>query len=494
MTPDRRTVVLDSSVLFLNPAAPQEYWDAGCHVVIPSVVMKELDDNKSHPEKGYYAREATRRIERISARVSLHEPWPMGKNGGTLRIDFGELGASSDAPRDAKHDTLILRTAERLSADGPVVLVSDDGYLRIRARGTAAGVRGVLTAEQHVPAPVRTDLPAFVVSQEDVSRLFRNERVEVVDLMTRARASSLPVHAGLVLTTEEGGKVCGVGRVTADGTVRLVPQEAEAFGVAAHSPEQALALSLLRDKSIPLVSLGGAAGTGKSALALLAGLDAVLERREHKRLVVFRPLYAVGGQELGYLPGDSAAKMGPWAQAVFDTLGSLVAPEVVEEVLARDLLDVLPLTHIRGRSLHDVWAVVDEAQGLPRGVLLTVMSRMGQNSKIVLTHDVAQGDNPLVGRNDGVAAVLRDLEGHPLIAQVVLTQQKRSPLAALAGDLLDGKEVVKGRRPVAPPPLDRVPTKPLPLVEALANGAPPRPRGAAGNGGARSQSQRRSAS
>ena len=169
------------------------------------------------------------------------------------------------------------------------------------------------------------------------------------------------------------------------------------------------------DPSVGIVSLGGRAGTGKSALALCAGLEAVLERREHRKVIVFRPLYAVGGQELGYLPGSEAEKMNPWAQAVFDTLGALVSQEVVEEVMDRGMLEVMPLTHIRGRSLHDAFVIVDEAQSLEKNVLLTVMSRIGQNSEIVLTHDVAQRDNLRVGRHDGVAAVVETLKGPPAV-------------------------------------------------------------------------------
>ena len=151
----------------------------------------------------------------------------------------------------------------------------------------------------------------------------------------------------------------------------------EVFGLRGRSAEQRVALDLLLDESVGIVSLGGKAGTGKSALALCAGLEAVLERRTQRKVVVFRPLYAVGGQELGYLPGSESDKMGPWAQAVFDTLEGLASPAVLEEVLSRGMLEVLPLTHIRGRSLHDSFVIVDEAQSLERNVLLTVLSRLG---------------------------------------------------------------------------------------------------------------------
>ena len=229
----------------------------------------------------------------------------------------------------------------------------------------------------------------------------------------------------------------GLGRVTPDKRVQLVRGDKDAFGIHGRSAEQRIALDLLLDPDVGIVSLGGRAGTGKSAMAICAGLEAVMERRQHKKVVVFRPLYAVGGQELGYLPGSSDEKMGPWAQAVFDTLGAVVSPHVVEEILARGMLEVLPLTHIRGRSLHDSFVIVDEAQSLERNVLLTVLSRIGANSKVVLTHDVAQRDNLRVGRHDGVVAVVEKLKGHPLFAHVTLTRSERSPVAALVTEMLE---------------------------------------------------------
>ena len=225
--------------------------------------------------------------------------------------------------------------------------------------------------------------------------------------------------------------------MTADKQVHLVRGDREAFGIHGRSAEQRIALDLLLDPEVGIVSLGGRAGTGKSALALCAGLEAVMERRQHKKVVVFRPLFAVGGQELGYLPGSEAEKMSPWGQAVFDTLGALTTPDVIDEVLDRGMLEVLPLTHIRGRSLHDAFVIVDEAQSLERNVLLTVLSRIGANSKVVLTHDVAQRDNLRVGRHDGVVAVVEKLKGHPLFAHVTLTRSERSPIAALVTEMLE---------------------------------------------------------
>ena len=257
----------------------------------------------------------------------------------------------------------------------------------------------------------------------------------VIDL---DEARDLPCHHGLVLVSDRGS---ALGRVTPEKNVRLVRGDREAFGIHGRSAEQRIALDLLLDPDIGIVSLGGRAGTGKSALALCAGLEAVLERRQHRKVIVFRPLFAVGGQELGYLPGTEMEKMSPWGQAVFDTLSAITTHEVVEEIVERGMLEVLPLTHIRGRSLHDAFVIVDEAQSLERNVLLTVLSRIGKDSKVVLTHDVAQRDNLRVGRHDGIVAVVEKLKGHPLFAHVTLTRSERSPIAALVTEMLEDLDV-----------------------------------------------------
>jgi PhoH-like ATPase len=227
-----------------------------------------------------------------------------------------------------------------------------------------------------------------------------------------------------------------LGLVTPGKQVRLVRGDKETFGLRGRSAEQRIALELLLDPDVGIVSLGGNAGTGKSALALCAGLELVMERQLHRKVVVFRPLYAVGGQELGYLPGSEGDKMAPWAQAVYDTLSAVTTPDVVGEIVDRDMVEVLPLTHIRGRSLHDSFVIVDEAQSLERNVLLTVLSRIGRGSRVVLTHDVAQRDNLRVGRHDGIVAVVEKLKGHPLFAHITLTRSERSAIAALVTDVL----------------------------------------------------------
>jgi PhoH-like ATPase len=423
-----RSYVVDTSVLLSDPAAFYRF--AEHEVVLPLVVIGELEAKRAHPELGYFARTALRVLDDLRIEHGrLDMPLPLNDAGGTLRV---ELNHSDPAVlpagfRTDGNDHRILAVALNLAAEGhDVTLVSKDLPLRVKA--ASVGVHAdEYRAELAVDAGW-TGLAEIDVASETIDALFASEVVEVEE------ARELPCHTGLVLI---GDRSHALGRVQPDKTVRLIRGDRDAFGLHGRSAEQRIALDLLLDPDIGIVSLGGRAGTGKSALALCAGLEAVLERRAHKKVVVFRPLYAVGGQELGYLPGDAGDKMAPWAQAVYDTLGALVAEEVIDEIVHRELLEVLPLTHIRGRSLHDAFVIVDEAQSLERGVLLTVLSRIGSGSRVVLTHDVAQRDNLRVGRHDGVAAVIEALKGHPLFAHVTLTRSERSPIAALVTELLE---------------------------------------------------------
>jgi PhoH-like ATPase len=427
-----KTFVLDTSVLLSDPRAMLRFHDAD--VVLPVVVVTELEAKRHHPELGYFARQALRLLDDL--RISegrLDAPVAVGGHGGTLHVELNHSDplALPAGFRLGDNDSRILAVAKNLALEGrDVTVVSKDLPMRVKASAV-----GLDAEEYRADTTVDsgwTGMSELDVSVEQMDTLYDEGRVE------HEVARELPCHTGVVLLSPRGS---GLGRVGADKTIRLVRGDRDAFGLHGRSAEQRIALDLLLDPDVGILSLGGRAGTGKSALALCAGLEAVMERRQHRKVVVFRPLYAVGGQELGYLPGSESEKMGPWAQAVFDTLGALVSSEVVEEVLDRGMLEVLPLTHIRGRSLHDAFVIVDEAQSLERNVLLTVLSRIGQNSKVVLTHDVAQRDNLRVGRHDGVAAVIEALKGHPLFAHVTLTRSERSPIAALVTELLEGLEL-----------------------------------------------------
>ncbi|ARF57183.1 PhoH family protein [Streptomyces gilvosporeus] len=430
----RRTYVLDTSVLLADPGSMSRFEEH--EVVLPVVVVTELEAKRHHPELGYFARQALRLLDEYRVQYGrLDAPIPIGGLGGTLRVELnhsdpGILPAAflNGHSRPGDNDSRILAVARNLQAEGfDVTVVSKDLPMRIKASSV-----GLLAEEYRAELAITdsgwTGMAELAVSAEQVDDLFAAESAQLPG------AEEFPVHTGLVLQSERGK---ALGRVTADGGVRLVRGDREAFGIHGRSAEQRIALDLLLDPDVGIVSMGGRAGTGKSALALCAGLEAVLERRQHRKVMVFRPLYAVGGQELGYLPGSEAEKMSPWAQAVFDTLSAVTTKDVIEEVVGRGMLEVLPLTHIRGRSLHDAFVIVDEAQSLERNVLLTVLSRIGANSRVVLTHDVAQRDNLRVGRYDGVVAVVEKLKGHPLFAHVTLTRSERSPIAALVTEMLE---------------------------------------------------------
>jgi len=426
-----RTFVLDTSVLLSDPKAIFRFAEHA--VVLPVVVITELESKRNDPEIGYFARQALRYLDELRVKHErLDFAIPVGE-GGSLRVELNHSNMSvlPSGLQLGDNDSRILAVAMNLANDGlAVTVVSKDLPLRVKAASI-----GLAADEYRHELAVDsgwTGMDEITLSAEQVNDLYDKE-----SLQTRL-VQDMPVNTGLVIHSDRGS---ALGRVTGRGELRLVRGDRDLFGLHGRSAEQRLAIDLLLDPEIGILSLGGRAGTGKSALALCAGLEAVLERQQHRKIMVFRPLYAVGGQELGYLPGDAQEKMGPWGQAVFDTLGALVSENVLEEVVERGILEVLPLTHIRGRSLHDAFVIVDEAQSLERNVLLTVLSRIGQNSRVVLTHDVAQRDNLRVGRFDGVASVIETLKGHPLFAHMTLTRSERSAIAALVTEMLEGNEL-----------------------------------------------------
>ena len=426
----KRTYVLDTSVLLADPQALKRF--AEHEVVIPIAVIGELEVKRDHPELGFFARGALRALDELRIQHGrLDQPIQITQEGGTLSVELNHSDLSALPQgflRDGSNDSRILAISKNLMSDGKdVVLVTKDLPLRVKA--SSVGVEAEEYRAELVSSSGWTGIVEASVSGSVIDELYSSDRSKF------EFAEKYPVHTGVVLHSEKGSALA---RITGNGELQLVRGDRNAFGLHGRSAEQRVALDLLLDPEIGIISLGGRAGTGKSALALAAGLESVMERRQHKKVVIFRPLYPVGGQELGYLPGSEGEKMSPWAQAVYDTLGALVSEAVIEEIVARGLIEVLPLTHIRGRSLHDVFVIVDEAQSLERGVLLTVLSRIGQNSRVVLTHDVAQRDNLRVGRHDGVVAVVETLKGNPLFAHVTLTRSERSQIAALVTELLEG--------------------------------------------------------
>jgi PhoH-like ATPase len=426
--PGRRTYVIDTSVLLSDPHALRRF--AEHDVVLPVVVITELEAKRHHAELGYFARTALRHLDDLRLlHGRLDAPIAVNDIGGTVHVELNHADSSAlpDGFRLGDNDSRILAVALNFAAEGrDVTLVSKDLPMRVKASAV-----GLAAEEYRAEMAVESEWSGMAELEVEPAQLDELYDTGSLDL---GQARQLPCHTGVVIISSSGS---ALGRVTPGKQLKLVKADRDAFGIHGRSAEQRVALDLLLDPSVGIVSLGGRAGTGKSALALCAGLEAVVERHQHSKVIVFRPLYAVGGQELGYLPGTEGEKMAPWAQAVFDTLGAVTSKIVIEEVIQRGLLEVLPLTHIRGRSLHDAFVIVDEAQSLERNVLLTVLSRIGQDSRVVLTHDVGQRDNLRVGRHDGVVAVVERLKGHPLFGHVTLHRSERSPIAALVTEMLE---------------------------------------------------------
>ncbi|ETJ97406.1 MULTISPECIES: PhoH family protein [Propionimicrobium] len=423
-----KTYVIDTSVLLSDPRAITRF--AEHHVVLPIVVISELEGKRHHPDLGYFARGALRLLDELRTKHGrLDQPIPVNDEGGILHVELNHTSQARmpEGFRLGDNDTRILSVALNYKAEGAdVIVVSKDLPMRVKA--AAMGIEAQEYLNEQVADSGWTGMAELDVTFAQMDELFEAGKADLEP------AKEHPINTGFVLHAPGSS---ALGRNVGEGKVKLVRSDLEAFGIHGRSAEQRVALDLLLDPSVGIISLGGRAGTGKSALALCAGLELVMEQHQFEKVMVFRPMYAVGGQELGYLPGTETEKMSPWGQAVFDTLSSVTNKFVIDELLDREMIEVLPLTHIRGRSLHDAFVIVDEAQSLERNVLLTVLSRIGQNSRVVLTHDVAQRDNLRVGRYDGIAAVVERLKGNPLFAHVTLTRSERSDIAALVTDLLE---------------------------------------------------------
>lgn len=465
--PVRKMYVLDTSVLLSDPKALFAF--AEHDVLLPLVVIKELEAKRNDPTLGFPARTALRALEELrnAPGANLREGITLNDLGGTVRIEINHVDQSGlpDAMRDDRsHDTRILAVANAFALEGrDVVVVSKDLPMRILAEVlglTAQEYRNEMVvvdraytgiveieAEQSLIdglyAAGKSDRAALTVSDDPegmlegldaFAELADDGEIDIDGPLTEPDGTTIPTNTAVRLL---GPRSTGLAIVGANKSLRKVNEKREVFGITPRSVEQTVAMDHLMNPDIGVVSLGGSAGTGKSYVALAAGLEQVMESGRYNKVMIFRPLYAVGGQELGYLPGSADEKMSPWAAAVYDALEAMVGKNVRDEVAAREILEVLPLTHIRGRTLSNTFVIIDEAQSLERSVLLTALSRLGENSKAVLSWDAMQRDNLRVGRYDGVAAIVERLKGEPLFAHTTFTKTERGPVAAMVTRMLD---------------------------------------------------------
>ncbi|HVM03208.1 MAG TPA: PhoH family protein [Acidimicrobiales bacterium] len=443
-----KTVVVDTSVLVADPGAIGEFH--GCAVRIPFTVIEELDKLKGRPDGvGAAARDALRRIEalRVAAGGSLVDPVPLD-HAGTLAVVLNGLDPS---PADGHHldpsvpDNRIIAAALGIQrAGGPVEVVSNDAALRIKAAHLG------LAAREYVPVPAygrTTDSPGWhTVGGLDgalVDRLFAERRVPAADV---AGADGLGENEFGIL---RAGQQSALTRRKGD-TLHLLRPTVEAFDLRPRNTEQRLALELLLDPDVAVVALDGPAGTGKTLLAIAAGLDQVWNHpsaRRYERMAIYRPVVAVGRQDLGYLPGSLDEKLDPWMGAIHDAVVAMsdgrrkaAADEILAQVTAEGRLTMESVTYLRGRSLHATWVLVDEAQNLEPSVAKTVLTRAAEGTKVVFTGDTSQIDAPFLSAENNAMSVLTAAfgggRGGRLFGHIRLTEGERSPLATLAATLL----------------------------------------------------------
>ena len=417
--------VLDTSVLLSDPHALSKLADRD--IVIPLAVLNELEAKRAHPDLGFPARSSLRYLESLRAEFGQLTETISTPQGGSIRVEINNISDSSipETIRDNGNDGRILAVAVNLSKEEDVTLLTKDLPMRLKASVCK------IESGDYDENSIDVDWPG--VFEVYCTSALIDEVYELGKISQSDLGISYPVNTGLILKSDQSSALC---IVEEDGKVRRAENIAP-FELRGKSAEQRLAMDLLGDSSVGIVSLAGKAGTGKTTLALAAGLEEVLEKSSMDKITVFRPLYAVGGQEIGFLPGTAEEKMEPWARAIFDCLEGFCSKNVIDEVIRRDMIEVLPLTHIRGRTLTNSFVIIEEAQNLDSMVLLTALSRIGENSKVVMTHDVAQRDNLRVGRHDGISAVVSKLVGNKLFAHITMQKSERSEIAELVSELLD---------------------------------------------------------
>jgi PhoH-like ATPase len=428
------TVVLDTSVLLsAGRTALKSFGDS--NVVLPLVVVSELENKRNDPDLGLAARSVLRALDDLISEGDIREGVSLGEGYGTIRIETNHI---HDVPEALKsypsNDTEIVTVALNLSneLDEDVFLITKDVPLRVKASTV-----GVKTAG-FVPANISGDF----IDNTEFRWVTADQINEVHDNGSIRLDFDIPRNVGVILRNEENPKHTALVVSGKQYEFNLINQY-NISGLESRSAEQALAIHYLMDESVKIVSLGGRAGTGKTTLALAAGVEQLrdLNSGPYKKIIVFRSMHAVGGEELGFLPGTEAEKMDPWTAAVYDSLNSFLTPHQIGTLKAKNLIEVLPLTHIRGRTFNNAFIILDESQNLERATILTALSRLGKNSKAVMSWDVSQRDNFRVGRHDGVYEVTSRLLGEKLFAHTSLKKSERSDVAELVSRVLDDFDI-----------------------------------------------------
>ncbi|MCM1982321.1 PhoH family protein [Lyngbya confervoides] len=441
----KKVYVLDTNVLLHDPAAMLRFEDND--VVLPITIIEELDRFKKHPEEmGRNARQVSRTLDDLRQRASLTQKIPLD-NGGTLQVALCHKATVAQLPPGLEGDSgdnAILATALELQrqCQCPVVLVSKDTNLRIKADALGLAAEDYETDKIDFD-DLYTGVQDLLVDADYIQALFKDGSVDLPQAQLPNQAITLidqanPQHTALGTVSSSGTTLTPIPKFPHNGISRIHPR----------NKEQKFALALLLNDQVPLVTLVGRAGTGKTLLAIAAGLQKVADEKVYHRLLIARPIIPMG-KDLGYLPGDITEKMTPWMQPLYDNLDLILGTQAPtahkpahwrrghEELMEQGLLQIEALTYIRGRSIPQQFLIVDEAQNLTPHEVKTILTRAGEGTKVVLTGDTDQIDNPYVdAASNGLTYAVERFKAEPLAAHITLRQGERSQLAERAVMLL----------------------------------------------------------
>jgi PhoH-like ATPase len=442
----KKIFVLDTNILLNDPESIFAFEDN--EVVIPIVCIEEIDKFKrDQNERGRSARAVSRHLDRLRKEhnINLAQGVPL-ENGGHLRVELGWDAVQKYPYRNGEmnNDDRILAIALAMKSNPdqlPVVFLSRDTNLRIRA--DAIGICAQDYNSDHINIDeLYPGVREIFVPSETIDRLYQNKEVEIL-------GDDLYSNEFILLRNETNPTRTGIGRVSPDKTKisSCCHGTQQVWGITPRNLEQRIAVELLLDDRLSLVTLVGRAGTGKTLLALACGLSKAVDERKYRKLLVSRPIFPMG-RDLGYLPGEISDKLKPWMQPIFDNLEMLL--DSAEEhknktkyragafdLIEQGMLEVEALTYIRGRSIPNQYFIVDEAQNLTPHEIKTIVTRAGNGTKIVLTGDPYQIDNPyLDSESTGLTHVVERFKGLPIAGHITLSKGERSPLAQIAADVL----------------------------------------------------------
>lgn len=457
-----KIVVADTSSLLIAGTGLLSALNS-CQLVIPAIVVKELELKRTHPTLGFLSREWLRQLEdlrvshgrKLSAGVSLSE-YPDVE----IRVEPNH-SAQSVLPvhlQDGSNDSTVLAVAKSLSKETAkeVVVLSNDIPMRLKATLDLDLDAHEFSATHVLDAKPFSGRYEISISADEFEPIMEEE---LTDEQKNVIFSKLPkdISKTAFIDCKVAGTKFSDEFILSNGELTKVFRKQKAHGICGRTVEQDVAINYLRKspEDVPIVSLGGGAGTGKTLLTLAVGLDE-LAKKNYQKVIVFRSLHEMGaGQEMGFLPGGVNEKMEAWAGAVFDAIDALAATKksiknksdtwrdnaLKDEVAKlRSMVEVSPITYLRGRSLADSYIVLEEAQNFSRSEILNILSRAGQGSKIVLTFDSAQVDNKYLqsGKDADIWSVIDSLKNESLFAHMTLTKTERSRVAELASRILEG--------------------------------------------------------